>query len=132
MNQIVIYGPSGSGKSTLSVKMMSEGKAVFDSDFIYPMFHIKGGDPNSNPKAEEVWTRVVERFKEVWTSTNGMKGYEAIFTADERIRDYLKQQGLRVRNLTKTFHKEGGLFLGERDSLSKTVDLDQDTEAVSK
>jgi hypothetical protein len=107
--------------------MMKLGKAVFDSDFIYPMYHIVGGDPNTNPDAEKVWARVVEKFIELCQITDNLSGYHAVFTADERIRDYLKEQGLHIRTLTKVFEHKG-----ERKSLSNSVDLDQDTEAVSE
>ena len=127
MKPIVIYGPSGSGKSTRQIEMMKSGKAVFDSDFIYPMYHIVGGDPKSNPDAEKVWARVVDKFIELCQMTDNLSGYHAIFTADERIRDYLKEQGFHIRTLTKVFEHDG-----ERATLSKSVDDFQDTEAVSK
>jgi adenylate kinase family enzyme len=113
MKQIVIYGPSGSGKSTLSLTLLKQGKSVFDSDFIYPMFHIKGGDPESNPEADKVWKRVVDKFIEVFEYTDGLPGVDYIFTADDRIRDYLKEKGLYVRTLSKRDKPKG-----ERDLLS--------------
>jgi cytidylate kinase len=107
--QTCIYGPSGSGKSTKQIHLMEKGFACFDSDFIYAMYHIHGGN-KSNPNHEEVWTRVVDKFCELYERTQ-LKGYEFIFTADVRIRDFLKSKGLLMRNLSKQFSVEEG----ERD-----------------
>jgi hypothetical protein len=97
---------------------MQEGKSVFDSDFIYPMYHVSGGDPNFNPKAEEVWKRVVDLFvNEVFEGTGGMPGVDMCFTADERIHNYLKSKGWASRTLSKRNDSFEG---GERESLSNS------------
>jgi hypothetical protein len=76
------------------------------------MYHIQGGDPKTNPKAEEAWQKIVDKFKELFSSEIEAP-FDYIFTADVRIRDYMKSIGYLTRTLSRTFKHSG-----ERESLT--------------
>lgn len=98
--RIVYYGPSMSGKTTEGIRLMSSGMPVFDTDWIYGMFHLKSQDFASR---DEFWRVSHERFVELFRKTNGLLGYNVFFTADIRSFKFLKEQGFICRTMSTVY-----------------------------
>jgi hypothetical protein len=102
---VVYYGPSHTGKTTKMIELMIQGYSCFDSDNMYPMFHIQGADPDTNPDASKVWARVDKMFIQL-VRDGILNGVQYCFTASETIRDFLKENGWLVRTLSKVYKPE--------------------------
>jgi hypothetical protein len=99
--QIVIYGPPQSGKSHLGIELMCRGQAVFDSDFIYAIYHNEYPMlVNVDTDPQEKWDKVFTLFKQLY-ERDALSGYDYVITADRRICEYLKSKGWYNRNMSK-------------------------------
>lgn len=92
-----------SGKTTRGVALMS-AVAVFDSDWIYAMYHLK---KEMYLKKEDLWAAAVDYFIKLYNATGGLPAYHVIFTADRRIAEFLKKQKWNVFMIKVHSDREG-------------------------
>ena len=91
---VCYFGPTGSGKTTLMGTMIIEGKSCFDTDFIYSMYYREMEGMDEGHK----WSYVRNKFHMLFTPDDF--AYDYIFTADTEIRDYLREYGWLIRNIS--------------------------------
>jgi hypothetical protein len=127
--KIAYYAPAGAGKSNLVYRERMKGVSVVEGDEAFATFY---RSLNKFDETEKV--RRWEKLMDFLVPQGYYDMFDAVVSANEHFIELLVSQGFVRRNVSKIKQEVAltEVFDKVLSPSSKVVDLDQDTEAVSK